>query len=71
MRNLSPIDVDAYAMVIFCHEYDKLFFIPDFPTRIATAKKNFEQSMLNVCSCKVCKESISIILNTKFFTEDE
>ena len=69
--HMNSIDVCQYAMIIFCHEYDKLAFIPDFPTRIDTAKKNFAESMLTACSCAICEEQVQLILNTNFYTENE
>lgn len=71
MKDMKVYEIDAYAMTIFCHEYDKLYFIPDFKTRIATAKENFKNSFLSACDCSKCSEAVDLIVNLNFYTEDE
>jgi hypothetical protein len=67
MKNLYIVEINAKAMVILCEEYDKLNFIPDFKTRIDTAKQNFKERFLNTCSCKFCIEESELIINLKFY----
>ena len=71
MNNEMRVDINAKAMVILCHEYDKLHFIPDFKTRIDTAKVNFAKSMLDACDCMICNEAVELIINTKFYSEND
>lgn len=70
MKDLKVYEINAYAMTILCHEYDKLKFIPDFPTRIDTAKANFKRSFLEACGCYNCVEAVELIMELKF-TIDE
>ena len=47
MKHLKTIELDLIAMYMFCNEYDKLEFIPDFKTRIDTAKSNFKENFMD------------------------
>jgi hypothetical protein len=71
MKNLTVIEIDAFAMIILCSEYDKLFYIPEFKTRIDTAKANFKEVLLNNCNCKNCQEVANFIIDLKFYEDDE
>jgi hypothetical protein len=52
---------------MFCNEYDKLEFIPEFKTRIDTAKQNFKDSFLQRCSCEACKNASDLIINLNWY----
>ena len=62
MNSLKIVEIDALAMVILCKEYDRLEYIPDFKTRIDTAKNNFKETFLNRCSCSNCTQAVNLIM---------
>ena len=64
---MAKIDIDDFAMYVFCNEYDKLGFIPDFKTRIDTAKSNFKENFLQRCSCENCKNASELIINLNWY----
>lgn len=63
---LTGIDLDQYAFLQFCEEYNKLEFILNFEIKIDTAKKNFKTNFLMECDCSNCKKAVDLILNTKW-----
>ena len=67
MKDLKIVELDAFAMYMFCNEYDKLEFIPEFKTRIDTAKQNFKDSFLQRCSCEACKNASDLIINLNWY----
>jgi hypothetical protein len=71
MTNLTIVEIDAIAMVILCKEYDRLDFIPDFKTRIDTAKQNFKERFLQRCNCQSCISATVFIMTLKFYEDDE
>ena len=71
MKNLKIVEVSAEMMIVLCEEYDKLHFIPDFKTRIDTAKQNFKNRMEQKCKCSYCTDEIIFIMNLKFYEDDK
>ena len=57
-------------MSVFCIEYDKLYYIPNFETRIDTAKENFKNLYLAGCSCNICCDTVNLILSLKFYENE-
>lgn len=64
MIDITGIDLDQYAFLKFCEEYNELKFIPNFEIKIATAKKNFKTNFLMECDCNNCKQAVNLIINT-------
>ena len=71
MKNLTIVEIDALAMIILCKEYDRLEFIPEFKTRIDTAKQKFKERFLERCNCQGCIEATEFIMTLKFYEDDE
>ena len=71
MINLKIVEIDALAMVILCKEYDRLEHIPEFRTRIDTAKNNFKETFLSRCSCSSCMQAVDFIISLKFYEDEQ
>lgn len=62
----SQADIDRFAMAVLCVEYDKLFYIPEFKSRIDTAVQN-AVSILNLLDKSIFNDSINLLTNAKFY----
>lgn len=67
--NILTVEINAHLMIMLCIEYDKLNYIPNFPTRVDTAKNNLKNLITNagLNNDKIINAELQQILNLKFY----
>lgn len=63
------VEINAHLMIMLCIEYDKLNYIPHFPTRIDTAKKSLQLEIEkhHLQHDRMINEQLNQILKLKFY----